>query len=432
MTASERLERQLPSILGDLAMGPYPDYVEDVLVQTGRKRQRPAWTFPERWIPMAEITTRSALAPRLPWRAIATALIILSLLVGAALVYIGSQQPKVPPPFGVARNGLMLYGSGGDIYTLDPASGVSKLVVSGPETDRIPFFSRDGTRFVFFRPHGTASTYDLVVANADGTDQRVITTDPVTLDYSFNWSADGRAMIVDDGNGHVTRLDAVGTTPPQKTTYPGVRDLIALRPPDESQLLYRAVTADGWSLWMMDVDGSHAHPVLPTGAASMREEDYVGYSWSPDGSKIAFRMHPDTSEESRIFIVNADGTGLHRLTHETGIECECDMFWSPDGTQIGFNRWRRDPSTGDWHSRPVALASVADGTIKEIGPVPTNDNGAEFAFSPDGTSMTWMHRQPSSTTTFASAPLVFDLATGTSLTIDVSVDSPPDWQRLAR
>jgi dipeptidyl aminopeptidase/acylaminoacyl peptidase len=368
----------------------------------------------------------------MPWRQLGVVALIALLLAGALAVYIGSHTPHLPPPFGVARNGAMLYGTGGDIYRLDPATGISTALVTGPETDQLPMYSRDGERFAFFRRTGIGSTsFELLVANGDGTGQRVVSTDPVTFDYSINWSADGRSIILDDTHGHVTRLDTVGNAAPEKITYPNVADIIALRPPVEGELLYRTVTADGWSLRVMDTHGTDARPVFASGGASMRVDDYSGYEWSPDGSKISFRMHPDASEDFRIYIVNADGSGLHRLTHETGIGCECDMFWSPDGTQIAFNRWRFDPSTGEMHVRPVGIASVDDGMVRDIGPQPP-EQGAEFAFSPDGASITWLpRRSPDAIGTTTDEPLLLDVRDGSSRTIRVSVDSPPDWQRLA-
>ena len=164
----------------------------------------------------------------------------------------------------------------------------------------------------------------------------------------------------------------------------------------------------------------------------MRDDDYTGYQWSPDGSKIAFRLHPDVSDDFRIYIVDADGSGLRRLTKETGTECECDFFWSPDGAQVAFNRWRLDPSTGEWHARPVGIVSVDDGVVRDIGPQPT-DEGAEFAFSPDGETITWFpRRSPDSIGTAKDEPLLLDVGDGTGRRINVPVDSPPDWQRLAR
>ena len=76
MTAEQRLERDLPSILDEIVMGPYPDYIDDVLSTTARGRQRPGWTFPERWLPV-EITTTRVPQTRLPWR---------QLLILAALI----------------------------------------------------------------------------------------------------------------------------------------------------------------------------------------------------------------------------------------------------------------------------------------------------------------------------------------------------------
>ena len=432
MTSPRRFEQDLPALLGDLYLAGTPVYRDDLVQQVARTPQRPAWTFPGRWLPMELVTTRVP-ATRLPMRQLGVLTLIAILLAAALAVYVGSQQTRLPPPFGVARNGAMLYGSGGDIYRLDPVTGVSAALLTGPQTDLLPFYSRDGTRFVFFRQTETAPAgYELVVANPDGTDQRVVSTDPVTFDYSINWSADGRSIILDDTHGHVTRLDTIGTAPPEKITYPEVRDIIALRPPDEDELLYRTVTADGWTLQIMDTDGTQARPVFATGGTSMRDDDYTGYQWSPDGSRIAFRMHPDASDEFRIYIVNADGTGLRRLTHETGTECECDMFWSPDSTRIAFNRWRLDPSTGEWGIRPVGIASIADGVVREIGPQPP-DQGAEFAFSPDGENMTWLpRRSPDTFGDTKDEPLLLDVSDGTSRTINARVDSPPDWQRLAR
>jgi len=432
MTSPRRFEQDVPALLAELYLAGIPDYRDDLVRQVAGTRQRPAWTFPGRWLPM-ELTTARVPTTRLPMRQLGVLALIAILVAALFAAYIGSRQPKLPPPFGVARNGSMLYGSGGDIYRLDPTTGVSTAIVTGPETDQVPMYSRDGTRFAFFRQTGTGPTiYQLVVANSDGTGQRVVSTDPVTFDYSINWSADGRSIILDDTHGRVTRLDTVGNAPPQKITYAGVRDIIALRPPDEGALLYQTVTADGWTLQLVDADGTHVRPLFPSGGTSMRDDDYSGYEWSPDGSKIAFRLHPDASGDFRIYIANADGTGVRRLTKETGTECECDYFWSPDGTQIAFNRWRFDPTTGDWHARPVGIVSVDDGIVRDIGPQPT-DEGAEFAFSPDGETMTWLpRRSPDAIGTTTDQPLLLNVTDGSSRTISVGVDSPPDWQRLAQ
>jgi hypothetical protein len=107
MSATDRFERRLPVILDSLAPTRAPEYFDDILGQVDRTRQRPGWTFPERWLPVADIARTRALAPAPPLRLIAVALVLIALVL-AALFVAGSQR-KVAPPFGPARNGEIVY-----------------------------------------------------------------------------------------------------------------------------------------------------------------------------------------------------------------------------------------------------------------------------------------------------------------------------------
>jgi Tol biopolymer transport system component len=51
-------------------------------------------------------------------------------------------------------------------------------------------------------------------------------------------------------------------------------------------------------------------------------------NWKSDGTKIAFVRGGD------IWVMNADGSGQHRLTHDT--TAETNPVWAPDGTKIAF------------------------------------------------------------------------------------------------
>jgi Tol biopolymer transport system component len=54
--------------------------------------------------------------------------------------------------------------------------------------------------------------------------------------------------------------------------------------------------------------------------------------WSPDGSRLAFWHDEDPLDDpGKIFIVNADGSGLQRITDEGRWPT-----WSPDGSRIAF------------------------------------------------------------------------------------------------
>ena len=149
MTAPTRLERNLPGILDDLSAGPVPEYLDDVFARTGRMRQRPGWTFPERWLPVADIARTRAFAPAPPWRLIAVALVLIALVL-AALVVVGS-QPRSRRRSGRPATARSCMTPPATCTSATPITDASRLLVGGPEVDSAPGWSPDGTRVAFFR-----------------------------------------------------------------------------------------------------------------------------------------------------------------------------------------------------------------------------------------------------------------------------------------
>ena len=78
-------------------------------------------------------------------------------------------------------------------------------------------------------------------------------------------------------------------------------------------------------IWVVGIDGHHARNL--TRAPDSNE---WGPAWSPDGSEIAFSS--DRGGFPRVYVMNADGTGVRRLSD---VEGEYPA-WSPDGERIAF------------------------------------------------------------------------------------------------
>jgi Tol biopolymer transport system component len=83
--------------------------------------------------------------------------------------------------------------------------------------------------------------------------------------------------------------------------------------------------------------------------------------YSPNGIKIAFISTHDGDPE--IFVMNADGTGLKKLTDNTAVDAA--PSWSPDGGKIVF--------TSDRGGSFELYRMNADGSQQEMIPTPVEN-----------------------------------------------------------
>jgi Tol biopolymer transport system component len=99
-------------------------------------------------------------------------------------------------------------------------------------------------------------------------------------------------------------------------------------------------------------------------------------SWSPDGSQLAFvRLE-------NIWIVNADGSDPHALTHSGPAFGNYHPAWSPDGSTIAYWRGSINSPDGGPADAEIYTMPVNGGTPARL----TRDDAAsiEPAWSPDG------------------------------------------------
>ena len=158
-------------------------------------------------------------------------------------------------------------------------------------------------------------------------------------------------------------------------THNDALDWVPLWSPDGTRIVFSSDRDGDFEIFVMNADGSDPLPLT--------DNDYQEWtaSWSPDGTQIAFDSDRDGDFE--IFVMNADGTGVVQLTHDDAL----DWFplWSPDGTRIVFES---DPDDSlhmgsAFHSTPDVVIMNADGTGVRRLTHPGDDSGGSW--SPDGT-----------------------------------------------
>jgi dipeptidyl aminopeptidase/acylaminoacyl peptidase len=428
--SADRFELDLPDLLAELAPQARPDYRDDIVSQTAGVRQRPAWTFPERWLPESIITSRAFAAPPIPWRVVAVVALLLALAVGL-LVVAGSQR-HVPAPFGPAANGLVAYEAGGDIYTADSVTGVATAVVTGPERDINPRWSRDGTQLAFERKvDGVSGPGLLYVARADGSHVvQLKSAAPIAQIDSYDFSPDGKELLITYKSGWRPGFVIAATDGSGFRTFPVARlaGYAAWRPPDGSEILMMDVDDEQnpcCAIYAINAETGSIRDILAIKPGRLR-----GFPrWSPDGSLISFAEWDPEGDGLTVqtHIIAADGTGERILPSPPGTKWQATESWSNDSTRMLVIRGY---GTGLAGARPVAIPVDGSSTGVEID-MPGIVNPADplaWEWAPDDSLILGARGEDGAHLD----QVLLDPVAGTSRTLPWSSVSLPSWQRIGR
>jgi WD40 repeat protein len=382
MNRYDHLERDLTVWFVETAAPHVPDYTDDLIRLTAGVSQRPRWSFPERWLPMSVVTlARRSLAP-VPWRTIAV-LAVLALLIAAMLaIYVGN-RPNVPPPFGLADNGLVVYAELGDLLAIDPVTHAVTPVVDGATDDNYPTFSHDGTRIAFER-NGPRGPQLFAVDAKGGVPIQLMEQDGKGI-YGLTWSPDDKEIAFVNGNLWLVAADGSGAKALDLTIrtagYP------TWRPRDGADIALAGTNgidtaADGW--YLVRKDGSNLRPILKTDGQLLNDTPVL---FTPDGSRILTTRDETVVLSSPVYHVHVMVLGNDgRITDDRTIgpvvlNTTIGYALSPDGTRI-VAAVAETPKT--WRIAVIPVNGSAG--VVTTGPA-FEGSGFFVGWSPDATSI---------------------------------------------
>jgi TolB protein len=254
------------------------------------------------------------------------------------------------------------------IFTMNIDGSDVHMVSTGKGRTTCSYFFPNGKKILYSSTHlGSADcpprpdfskgyvwavypSYDIFVANPDGSDLKQLTATP-GYDAEATFSIDGKKIVftsLRNGDLDIYSMDADGSNVKQLTNELGY-DGGPFYSPDGQWIVYRAyhpksekeiaeykellgqnlIRPTSLELWMMKADGSDKRQITNLGAASF------GPSFLPDGKTLIFSTNVGSTGgmgNFELYTIHIDGSGLERITDSPGF----DGFpvFSPDGTKL--------------------------------------------------------------------------------------------------
>jgi Tol biopolymer transport system component len=239
----------------------------------------------------------------------------------------------------------------------------------------------------------------LWVVNPDGTGERKLPHLPQSSDDNPDWSPDGSTIAFDRcaTRCEVWTIKSDGTGARRlgpnclRRTDPGCRDRATPAwSPSGKQIAFsggsgplRNGTPEFNEVYVMNADGTHAHPITSVTASKPFAMDVQSPMWSPDGKQLVFEVwnlsNADPPNRRALYVVNSDGSGLRQLT-DWSLNGGDSPDWSPDGSSILF----RTISVSNKHHGNLYTIHP-DGTgLKQLTNYPAPKTVLTGSFSPDG------------------------------------------------
>jgi Tol biopolymer transport system component len=230
------------------------------------------------------------------------------------------------------------------IYTVDPDGTDLSLLANDAEAGQ---WSHDGSRIALFNRILDFDTGSVTSLNLETLYPDMFLGCAIWSPDDARLACEGFGLTDPTLNGIYTVRSSDGGDLQRVTSNPGGDDCASDYSPNGKRLVFTRESETVLALFTVKLDGSGLRQLTPSGM----DFNFCNASWSPQGNEIVFSPRlPNADYRRTIWVIHANGSGLRQiaipgcgglLSSPTSVSC-FNPSWSPDGTKIVFARLPAD------------------------------------------------------------------------------------------
>jgi len=242
------------------------------------------------------------------------------------------------------------------VFSSDPQGGQRRQLTNSEGDKGYPAWSHDGQRVAF--AWNRAGQFEIWVMDADGGNEKQLTRLPAGADemtrarwqnFVPSWSPDNSLIAFSSarsGQTEIWMMNADGSNQRQLTTTPvSYGSNAPCWSPDGNKILFASNRSGTFQTYVMDANGGNVLQLTQSLPPDFPDANVP--VWSPDGRKIAFWSGLE-NRHGEIWVMDADGGNRLQLTDGPGQSNSDNPAWSPDGRHIIFETNRSGVRVETW------------------------------------------------------------------------------------
>jgi len=223
------------------------------------------------------------------------------------------------------------------LMTMPATGGDPEILLEDEFDNQKPSWRPDNQRIVFLsnRVGGSSDVWEMDLGT-DSLKQLTFETNGV---FSLSVSADNRIAYMPFWHDTFMFSVDVDSGQERQLTFHTQHNQGARYSPDGQSVAYHSTRTGNSEIWLHHLDGAPETRITDNDSWDLYPD------WSPDGERLIFVSDREESQ-FKIFIVNSDGGGAHRLMDEPislrsleiPVNAKVVSRWSPDGERIAYLR----------------------------------------------------------------------------------------------